>query len=133
MTDLDKIEKCEFGNGLTYCLGMFLAHAEKLEENKKVFNNAGITDKNQAVHMWMNASSDHLYGLYIHAEAPFSLNLQKRILSFRSKVLNWGHGSGLHTDNLTEDDVYWAIGEAKELLRLIDKAYGMKTFKAEFD
>jgi len=94
MTDLDKIEKCEFGNGLTYCLGMFLAHAEKLEENKKVFNNAGITDKNQAVHMWMNASSDHLYGLYIHAEAPFSLNLQKRILSFRSKVLNWGHGSG---------------------------------------
>jgi len=42
----------EFGKGLTYCIGLFLAHAER----KIDFG----TDERSA-ETWFNGASDHLY------------------------------------------------------------------------
>jgi len=33
--------KSEFGKGLCYCLGLFLAHAERYEAHKKLYEGSG--------------------------------------------------------------------------------------------
>lgn len=116
--------KSEFGKGLCYCLGLFLAHESKYENvrNEK-------TISKMWVFMWFNGANDHLYELQVPDTLP--KYLQKRLQRFKKKCLNWGHGFD-EDYLLTEDDVIWAVNEAKELLRLIDNANGIKTIKGEW-
>ena len=106
--------KSEFGRGLTYCLGLFLAHAEKFQSLKEV-----------SAETWFNADSDHLYQLQWD-KAPTKY-LQNRLKSFQKKCLHWGHG--FPTKKATKEDIEWALQEAKDLLRLIDKANEIPTGK----
>lgn len=112
-------EHCEFGKGLCYCLGLFLAHAERFQEDDEFGKRAD---------MWFNGASDHLYELQVEA-AP--KELQPRLQNLQDKVLEWGHGRKMKAAKST--DVYWSIGEAKELLMLIDSAHGVPTEKAQWD
>ena len=93
----------EFGKGLCYCIGLFLAHAER---EVKTERDAGL---------WFNAASDHLIELQVE-DAPKSV--RNRLKEFAEKCLNFGHGSDMY--EATKKDVSWAVEEAKELLRLID-------------
>ncbi len=105
----------EFGKGLCYCLGLFLAHAEGWRwKDKKISEN--LIDSYAG--MWFMAASDHLYDIQIDY-AP--KHLRKRIKRFSDKSINW------RLDPTTEENVLWAIQEAKDLLRLIDKANGIPT------
>ena len=107
----------EFGKGLTYCLGLFLAHAERKIEIIK-----------EKADSWFNMASDHLYELQIPEELP--IKLKKRLARLKGKSIHWGHGFDSQ-DQPTENDVIWAIDEAKDLLRLIDKFHGIETEKGD--
>jgi len=99
--------KSEFGRGLTYCLGLFLMH----ERQRQKFEDS------KWAHLWFNGASDHLYELNIPDNFPDSL--KKRIKIFQKKCLEWGHGFPKKQAEIK--DVYWALNEAKTILRLIDK------------
>lgn len=109
------MKQSEFGKGLAYCLGLFLAHAE---------------GKDLSAHLWFNVASDHLYDLQIPETLPVSLAGSLR--TFSAKVLCWGHGFR-NEAKATEKDKTWAIDRAKELLRKVDMAYGVETQKAQWD
>ena len=118
-------EESEFGKGLTYCLGLFLAHAERyyMEDLKK--ENTGFAGKYLT---WFNGSSDHLYD--IQTDSIKDKKLKKRIVVFKDKCLNWGHG--FPKEGVTKENMIWAVQEAKDILRLIDeKCLGVKTVKGQ--
>jgi len=108
----------EFGTGLCYNLGLFLAHGEPRTERLEHDETAS----------WFNAASDHLYDLRIK-DAP--KRLQTRLENLRDKCLEWGHG--FPRIDSTKQDVAWAIQEAKALLLLIDKAHKVKVIKGEWE
>ena len=126
--------KSEFGRGCTYCLGLFLAHTEmrqkfmECQKRTQEIDDAQKTDKPARLakeerekmwsEIWFNGSSDHLYDLQIPDGLPKSI--MYRLKNFRSKCLHWGHGFD-HKCSCNWNDVEWAIQEAKDLLRFIDK------------
>jgi hypothetical protein len=115
----------EFGKGLCYCLVLFLAHAERYKYEREIYKKAGLST-NYTAQTWFNAASDHLCDFQWH-KAP-TVKLRIRCKEFSKKCLNWGHGFGLlSAQTPTEEDVSWAIQEAKDLLRLIDNAHKIKT------
>jgi len=119
-------DKSEFGKGLAYCLGLFLAHAGSIEEHLEIW---GFTnDKNKAYQMWFNAAGDHLFEFDAHA-APEGI--KDRCVKFRTRVLVLSNN--IIFEVAKKEDYDWAIQEAKELLRLIDEAHGIKTIKAEYE
>jgi len=67
----------EFGQGLTYCLGLFLAHEWNLKEMEKTYSKVGLNDW---VSIWFNGASDHLYDLEIPDKLP-CLNYKKMLLT----------------------------------------------------
>ena len=110
----------EFGKGLTYCIGLFLAH--------EAMHRAGLKLKDGwDANLWFNGASDHLYELQIPESYPDEL--KGRLLSFKERVLDHGHGSGLMERNVTPKDIAWALEEAKALLREIDGISGVDTMK----
>lgn len=117
----------EFGKGLTYCLGLFLCHSERdylITEDDKA---KGIINK---PHMWFYSAADHLFELQIPHTLPPPLF--KRLKEFQKKVLHWR----LVMDKKkrpTEKDKIWAIQEAKDLLILIDKHFGIETQKGDWE
>ncbi len=114
--------KSEFGKGLSYCLGLFLAHEGVWYYNfKKIYEKTKISGASS----WFNGASDHLYDLQIPKTLPKTL--QKRLKKFQEKVLDWGHGRELMNDEVKENDVLWSLQEAKNLLRLIDIAFEYST------
>ena len=123
----------EFGKGLTYCLGLFLAHKEMYssfkhsaeEISKKTGSDWGVKN---CPHLWFSGASDHLYELDINKKLPEKL--RKRLKRLQKKVIEWGHG--MDWECAKDKDVTWSINEAKELLIEIDKFFGIITEKAEF-
>lgn len=118
----------EFGKGLTYCVGMFLAHAERwsCEKCTPILKAKGV---NMRAH-WFNGASDHLYEMVIPENYPEEL--KDRLQNFRDGALEKGHGlKGMMQPN-TEEEIGEYLEEAKELLRLIDEEHGIKTEEAEW-
>ena len=118
------MSKSEFGKGLCYNLGLFLAHEQMFKRE--------ITENNLIANIWFNGASDHLYELQIPKTLPKSL--QKRLKNFQEKCLDLGHGSGLlDMTSATKEDIKWAVQEAKDLLMEIDKAHGIKVSKGHYE
>ncbi len=117
--------KSEFGKGLTYCLGLFLCHSERVinEDDRLKFTNV--------YEIWFNSAADHLFDLEIPESLPKSL--QDRLRDFQNKVLNWR--LALDNNNIfpTKENKFWAIKEAKTLLRLIDESFGVKSLEGEYE
>lgn len=122
--------KSEFGKGLTYCLGLFLAHESHLRLYRDEIRDK--TNSNIWPMVWFNGASDHLYEMEIPDTLPKSL--QKRLLKFKRKVLNYGHGEGLMgTLSMSEGDINDCIQEAKNLLIKVDKWMGIKAVKGDYE
>ena len=121
----------DFGKGLCYCLGMFLAHAERANEMRQQYKTIGSEFKEMWAMSWFNGASDHLYEMEI--PDSFAEPLRKRLAEFQDKCLEWGHGCGIKSPEPITTDVDWAIGEAKELLRLIDEQIGIATITAKWN
>ncbi len=126
----EKESESEFGKGLCYCLGLFLAHAGrdwfKVKNERK--SELDKTMELMEGEMWFNAASDHLYNLQVDA-APEKL--RDRIKIFQDLCLNWGHG--FPEKKATKEDVKWAIQEAKDLLRIIDESNEIITEKGQWE
>ena len=122
--------KSEFGKGLTYCLGLFLAHAQDHRIESELKDAKGIRPE-LSVELWFYGAADHLFDLEIPKNLPY--RLKKRIKKFQSRVLFLRMPVGRTVNGPTEEDKNWAIQEAKDLLRLIDKHFGVKTGKAQWE
>ena len=107
-----------FGKGLTYCIGLFLAHEEGLEVYEKTL--VGIT--NPYV-FWFNKAADHLIEMQIPTFLPKKLQTDLREL--REKSIGWRMG-----DAATIKDFLWAIERAKNCLLRIDKYFKIKSKEA---
>lgn len=103
----------EFGKGFTYCLGLFLAHAERFKDDPD---------------LWFHAAADHL--MQFDAEnAPASL--RGRCIGFRSKCCNFRFS--IDGEDPTKEDVFWAVQEAKDILREYDLLNGFDAIKGEWE
>lgn len=111
----------EFGKGLCYNLGLFLAHAERFKEDDSF-------GANTIAHIWFNGASGHLYEM--QTESAPTPELKKRCDAFKTRCLKWGHGLE-HT--ATKRKVLWSIQEAKDILRAIDSAHGVETEKGKWE
>ncbi len=114
--------RSEFGRGLVYCLGLFLAHQFQWGETREIL-------KENWAQSWFNGASDHLYELQ-YDKAP-TQQLKDRLKTLREKGLNWGHG--FKEVLPTEKDMDWAISEAKDILLEIDKFYSVPAEKGDWD
>lgn len=98
----------EFGKGYSYCLGLFLAHAER-----RIL----WLDKND-YSLWFNGAGDHLFEFEAVSE---------QAKAFKSRVLH------LRLEKATEEDFIWAIREAKDLLMQFDKENGYEVIKGDYE
>lgn len=114
-------EKSEFGKGLTYCLGLFLAHSTRTLPD--------IPNFESKFNVWFNGASDHLYGIIVPDSFPDEI--KKRVQILQGKSFHWGHG--FNGPFATKDDAAWALQEAKDILLLIDKHIGVDAIKGEYE
>lgn len=122
----------EFGKGLTYCLGLFLCHSERAPMyNKEMASKMEYTEeqtKERNASMFFYSATDHLYDIQIPETLPTSL---KRRLK---KLIKVCFENRLKMDNKVDPKLWtWAVQEAKNLLRLIDKHHGIKTQKGQWE
>lgn len=121
-----KKKESEFGAGLTYCIGLFLAHTER--SGREVYKKIGAPPS--WAEMWFNGASDHCYEL--DTSTIKNKKLREDIEKWREKVLHWGHG--FSEPWAAEKDLDWALGKAKEFLRIIDeKLLKIKTIKGQWE
>ena len=109
----------EFGKGYSYCLGLFLAHAERYSCEKCNRKNIGVIGiLNGDYGLWFHGAGDHLY--------EFDAKTG-RAIDFRNKVLH------LRCEKATKEDFEWAIREAKDLLMEYDKSNGIEVTKGNYE
>jgi hypothetical protein len=124
----------EFGKGLTYCIGMFLAHEwdyHRMVDREIKREQKGHSPVVSAPVMWFNGASDHLYDLVVPGQFPD--RLKRRLSKFRSFCIDKGHGFGMDYKTVKPKDVEWALQEARDLLRAIDNQLGVSTIKGEWE
>ena len=132
--------RSEFGKGLAYCLGLFLAHADRFRAEKQTYKHLNRVVVAKELHAtystieaerWFSGASEHLYGLQV-TNAPRVL--RKRLTAFRDKCVTWGRGFELDKKKTpTTKDFEWAIREAKDLLFELDRLSGVKPTKAKYE
>ena len=129
--------KSDFGMGCGYCLGLFLAHADRYASDKKSYQaiEKAMKEKqpdysvtSSAASIWFYGAADHLYEFSI--PNVMSSKFIKRAKKFELFVMS--RRLVMDGPMPTEKDVVWAIEEAKELLRLLDEEHGIKTKKAQW-
>ena len=105
----------EFGAGLTYCLGLFLAHAERDWKIPEVESS-----------LWFDGAADHFFDMIIPKTLP--VVLQERLEAFAGRCIK-------HRLERTvpPSEKEWAIQEAKNLLLEIDKAFGVAAIKGDWE
>ena len=117
------MKESEFGKGLTYCIGLFLMHAER--------NKTGMTKEfleDRWPEMWFNGASDHVCEL--ETSIIQDEKLRKEVNAWRDKLLHWGHG--FSEPHPKPEDIDWAIEKAKEFLRIIDgELLGIEVIRAQ--
>jgi hypothetical protein len=112
-------KESEFGSGVVYPLGLFLAHAERYQDEMSKDSHCAWT--------WVCASSDHLIDLKV--DKIKNIKLKKRIKVFVDKCFEM---RGI-SHKATQQDVDWAIKEAKDILFEIDKIIGSKPIKGKWE
>ena len=147
--------KSDFGEGLSYCLALFLCHSERpplfpAELAKKMgYTKEKAEERNVA--MWFYAATDHLYDLQIPRSFTIKANIYLRLKKI-FKPFKFNYFRKYHLFNRRIGKLVgvcfrnrlklsgkvnpklkvWAIKEAKELIRLIDKFHGIKTGRARW-
>lgn len=117
----------EFGTGYAYCLGLFLAHAERAKYYKEIYAKINLSD---GADMWFYTAGDHILDMQIPWFIP---PMQRRkAKKFRNTVISLR--LPLRSDEkATWEDVEWAIQQSKDLLRLFDATLLIKSEKGEWE
>ena len=113
----------EFGRGFTYCIGLFLAHQFMHSEDLGKPSNSYFSNE----WMWFNGASDHLYEL----EIPDNFVLKAECKKWADKVLDLGHGKDLLSAK--QEDIDWALEQARKFLLAWDKQCGINTEKGHWE
>jgi len=115
--------KSEFGKGLTYNLGLFLAH--------QMQNNGFPPEikKHLRVSSWFNGASDHLFELQWQ-QAPTEI-LKEKCKRLQDKCLKWR--LPLSDKEPANQDREWALNETREILMEIDKYLKVDVEKGEWE
>jgi broad specificity polyphosphatase/5'/3'-nucleotidase SurE len=119
----------KFGKGYTYCIGMFLMHAErpKYDPTFKVFADSPFKTQWE---MWFNAAADHLWDLNI-PESMDSIS-RKKIEEWREKCIMWR--LPMTAENKpTKEDYLWAVEQGKRFLREADMYLGADVEEGEYE
>ena len=133
--------RSEYGKGLAYSIGLFLAHADRLRSEKQTYKHS---DQENAVareldatyslvelERWFAGASEHLHELQI-AAAP--TELRNRVRDFRDRCLAWSQGFISNRKSApTKGDYEWAIREAKDILFELDRINGVNPIKATYE
>ena len=101
-------DMCDFGQGFTYCIGLFLAHADRKDSDGRLF--------------WFNGAADHLSDL----EVPDNFSLNKECKEWQYKCLNW------RLEKYTPENKEWAINQAKNFLLEWDKNCNINSEVADY-
>ena len=117
-------KESEFGKGLVYNLGLFLAHQDRFYDKRNQDN--PHYDKLYPS-LWFSGACDHLYELVI--PKTFPKKLQKKIKDFETKVFHFRS----FDYEASEKDIEWSLNEAKEILLLIDRQLGIKSIKGDYE
>jgi hypothetical protein len=120
-----KGEESDFGKGLAYCLGLFLAHQGELRAGR-----FGSLEPIRARRLWFYGAADHIHELQID-HAPTE-EIKIRLMFFVNKLQKWRLPLE-SSDYASTEDAEWAIREAKDLLLEIDKASGVPVVRADWD
>ena len=110
----------EFGTGFAYCLGLFLAHAERPEHAEILLKDYSL---------WFNAAGDHLFDLCTDPEI-LGEELAERTKTLKDFVL---HRRLAFDDTVTKADKFWAIQEAKNLLLLWDEQMKIPSERGQYE
>jgi hypothetical protein len=116
-----KYSSSEYGKGFAYCLGLFLAHAERTLYGDKLDGDESL---------WFSSAGDHVFELCTDSEV-LGNDLAEQTKSFRKFVLSRRYNYG--GTNVPKEDVYEAIRQAKHLLFLWDAAKGVDCVKGEYE
>lgn len=103
-------EKSEFGKGFSYCLGLFLAHAER-ETYDPV--------------SWFYGASDHILEIVVPDCMKHAHLFVDRVI-YLSHIMDDGYIP-------TESDRKWAIQKAKDLLLEWDIKCGIDAVQGEYE
>ena len=132
--DMNENAQSEFGKGLVICLVKFAEHADRWPEQRKFYSelaikHPGLFNESDAVEMFFNGASDHLYDLEI-PEAWQDKIIAKKIVELRDFGLMIGHGyTGRHH---SEADIKKAYALCEEIALLIDEQLGLKPDIGQF-
>jgi len=123
----------EFGRGLIICLIKFAEHAEVWSRDKEMYSklseHSGFFDESQAVEMFFNGASDHLYGIEV-PKAWEGTQIDRKVRQLQNFALTIGHG--FTERKHTEADVKTAYDLCEEIALLIDRKIGLKPDIGQF-
>jgi len=128
-----------FGKGLVICLVKFAEHLSgwrSFKENyrqmrdnnkleialQKLQNQPGMFSESQAVELFFNGASDHLYEIEVPKNWE-KLKIGKKVKELKSLGLEIGHGFH-HDKRYSEADIFKAYDLCYEIALLIDKKIG---------
>jgi len=89
--------KSEFGKGLVICLVKFAEHFMKLEDCLRQYaemreKHPDLFTEQEAVEMWANGASDHLYDIEVPEGKDWD-EIRIKVDDLKSLGLQMGHGS----------------------------------------
>lgn len=118
---IDFTPTSEFGKGFAYCLGLFLAHAERTLYGDKLDGDESL---------WFSGAGDHVFELCTDPGA-LGNDLAEKTKSFREFVLSrrYNYNGAI----VPKEDVHEAIRQAKHLLFLWDVAKGIDCEVGEYE
>lgn len=128
-------EKSEFGKGLVICLVKFAEHAERLNDDLKKYKemherNPKLFFEQDAVHMWANGASDHLYEI----ECPDDWkDIKAKIEKMQELGLSMGHG--FQPENMakcTLENAKKLISMTRDVALMVDEKIGLKPDRGEW-
>lgn len=117
----------EFGKGLVICLVKFAEHFERWQEQKKLYEGMrkkrpDLFNESEAVEMYFNAASDHLYDIEV-PEKWQGAEIGKKVKELQDRGLEIGHG--YTGKKWAEEDVDDLHKLCREIALLIDKELGL--------
>ncbi len=110
--------KSEFGRGYATCLRQFVNHSARLDETLALYRKMAkkeptLFSDSDAVEIWANGASDHLYDL-IRPKRGIRRREWEQAKAVQARALDMGHGFRRH--DWTLSDALLVLAQAGDLL-----------------
>ena len=137
MADLHTKSQSEFGKGLCICLVKFAEHVGGFEAAVKTYErmnkkSPGMFTESDAIHMWANGASDHLYDIEVPEGKQWD-EIRESVRELQDLGLLMGHS---FTDEgkkaSTQENFFRLSNLAREIAIFIDKQIGLEPEIGEY-